>query len=519
MTQTIPLHNIQAFSKTFLDYIAGDSKLSPFYGSVPKIESFEIQMKSKAFSGEKRKVLFDSLNDQYKGFNISEEISGNIKSLLKETTYTVTTGHQLNIFGGPLYFIYKIITTINTAKELNKKYPDAHFVPVFWMASEDHDFEEVNHFNFFGKSWKWETSQKGAVGRFTLDGMDVLLKSLPEKSALFEKAYREHKTLSAATRYFVNELFGTDGLVIIDADDKILKKQFSEIVKDELLNKSSYTKVQKTSTQLEELGYEAQVHARELNLFYLENGLRERIIPVGNNYKVNNTDLVFSERDILEKVETEPEKFSPNVILRPVYQESILPNLAYIGGPAEVGYWLQLKQVFEHHKISFPILMPRNFALYVNKGSLSKIFKLSLEVQDFFQKEDQLKNNYLMKIAGTAFKLDEEQERTKELFLRIKNKASLIDKSMEATVLAELQKSIKILEELEKRLKKAEERKNETVITQLLSVKEKLFPGGSLQERSDNFLSFYLNDTNFINKIKRAFDPFNYSFYLLSENE
>ncbi|HWZ22425.1 MAG TPA: bacillithiol biosynthesis cysteine-adding enzyme BshC [Cytophagaceae bacterium] len=519
MTQTIPLRNTQAFSKIFLDYISGDSKLSSFYGAVPKIENFEAQMKSKSFAEEKRKLLFDSLDEQYKGFKISEEVWANVNSLLKTTTYTVTTGHQLNIFGGPLYFIYKIITTINTAKVLNEKYPNAHFVPVFWMATEDHDFEEINHFNFFAKSWKWETQQKGAVGRFTLDGMEALLKALPEKSALFEKAYSEHKSLSAATRYFVNELFGADGLVIIDADNSVLKKQFSGIVKDELLNKSSYVKVQKTSAQLEELGYEAQVHAREINLFYLENNLRERIIPNGNNYKVNNTDLVFSEKEILEKIETEPEKFSPNVILRPIYQECILPNLAYIGGPGELAYWLQLKEVFDYHKISFPILMPRSFALYINKGNFTKISKLSLEVQDFFQKEDQLKNSYLTKIAGAEFKLGEEQEKTKELFLGIKNKASLIDKTMEATVLAELQKAIKILEELEKRLKKAEERKNETAITQLLTVKEKLFPGGGLQERSDNFLSFYLNDTNFINKVKQSFDPFNYEFYVISEHE
>ncbi len=519
MTQTIPLQTTQAFSKTFLEYTLGNEKLRPFYGLSPEIENFEAQLNAKVFAEEKRQLLVDSLREQYKEFKISEAVANNITSLLKPTTYSITTGHQLNIFGGPLYFIYKIITTINTAKALNAKYPTNHFVPVFWMASEDHDFEEINNFNLFGKTCTWESQQKGAVGRFTLDGMEVLLDALPEKVSLFEKAYREHKTLSEATRYFVNELFGADGLVIIDADSRILKRQFSEIVKEELLHKSSFPLVQKTSSQLEDAGFEAQVHARELNLFYLENSFRERIISQGNTYKINNTALIFSEKEILEKLENEPEKFSPNVILRPLYQECILPNLAYIGGPAEVVYWLQLKAVFEFHKIPFPILIPRNFALYITKGNLAKLSKLDIDVESLFWKEEVLKNEYLTKIAGAEFKLDAEQSTLAKLFLGIKEKALAIDKTMEATVMADFQKSLKILEELEKRLKKAEERKNETAITQLLTIKEKLFPKGGLQERSDNFLSFYINDTAFIDKLKAMFNPFDYSFYILGEDE
>jgi bacillithiol biosynthesis cysteine-adding enzyme BshC len=519
MTQTIPLQSTNAFSKTFLDYISGDSKLTSFYGLSPVIENFAEQIKAKTFSEDKRQVLFDSLQSQYEGFTVSMEVAKNLNALLKPTTYTVTTGHQLNIFGGPLYFIYKIITTINTAKVLNEKYKEFHFVPVFWMASEDHDFEEINHFNLFGKTWQWTTEQKGAVGRFNLDGMDILLSSLPEKMHLFEKAYLEHGTLSAATRYFVNELFGEDGLIIIDADRKELKKIFSDIVKEEIISKSSHALVEKTSSALDNIGYEPQVHARAINLFYMESNRRERIIPQGDQYKINNTELTFSEKEILEKIENEPEKFSPNVILRPVYQECILPNLAYIGGPAEVVYWLQLKDIFKYHKIPFPILMPRNFALYINKTNVSKLSKLSLNIEAFFEKEEKLKNDFLIKISEAEFKLNDEQEEIKQLFAGIKNKAGTIDKTMEATVMAELQKVLKVLEDLEKRLKKAEERKNETAISQLLNLKSKLFPEGGLQERSDNFLSFYAGNPGWLKTMKETFDGFNYSFYILSERE
>jgi len=519
MITTIPLHSTNAFSKTFLDYISGESTLIPFYGLAPRIENFSSQLISKSFSTEKRQVLFDALQNQYQGFELSKNVSKNLEALLKMHTYTVTTGHQLNIFGGPLYFIYKILTTINTAKQLNLHYTDSNFVPVFWMASEDHDFDEINNFNLFGKNWQWASEQKGAVGRFNPEGMKDLLDSLPEKINLFEKAYRTHKTLSGATRYFVNELFGEDGLIILDGDCRELKKLFSDTIKTEIVKKTAHSFVQKTSLELEAIGYEAQVHAREINLFYLEDGLRERIIPILYTYKINNTDMVFSEKEILEKVESEPEKFSPNVVLRPLYQETILPNLAYIGGPAEVIYWLQLKEVFVHYNMPFPILMPRNFALYINKGNVSKLSKLSLSIEELFVKEEELKNDYLVKISKGEFRLDAEQEEIKKLFAGIKDRAGLIDKTMEATVMAELQKSIKILEELEKRLKRAEERKNETAITQLLNLKAKLFPGGGLQERSDNFMNFYSSDSGFIDKLKAAFDPFNYSFYILTESD
>jgi uncharacterized protein YllA (UPF0747 family) len=196
-----------------------------------------------------------------------------------------------------------------------------------------------------------------------------------------------------------------------------------------------------------------------------------------------------------------------------------LPNLAYIGGPGEIAYWLQLKDVFTHFKIPFPILMPRNFALYLNKGNVSKLSKLSLNIEAFFEKEEKLKNDFLIKISEGEFKLNDEQEEIKKIFAGIKDKAGVIDKTMEATVMAELQKALKIMEDLEKRLKKAEERKNETVITQLLNLKAKLFPEGGLQERSDNFLSFYAGNPGWLKNIQESFDAFNYSFYILSESE
>jgi bacillithiol biosynthesis cysteine-adding enzyme BshC len=518
MIQKISLEKTQAFSKTFLDYMAGAPALDEFYGYKPLIENFSKQIADKNFSSEKRTVLVDALKQQYHSFSVTPLVQANIEALQDAKTFTVTTGHQLNIFGGPLYLIYKIITTIRMAQQLADRYPEYRFVPVFWMASEDHDFEEINHFNLFGKKWSWETTQRGAVGRFALHGMETLLDSLPEKIALFEAAYRSERTLAEATRYYVNELFGKDGLVILDADQPSLKKLFAPVVEEELLQQQVHELVEKTSNALVQKGYDAQIHARPINLFYLQNQSRERIIKDGEIYKINNTERTFSEEEILEQVRLHPENFSPNVVLRPLYQEIILPNLAYIGGPAEVIYWLQLKTVFEKHQETFPILIPRNFGLVVNKANQNRMEKLGLSITELFDPEDKLKNNYLLKITQAEFKLEQERAAIQTLFAGIKDKAGSIDKTMESVVMADQQKVFKVLEDLEKRLKKAEERKNDTVLTQVLNLKAKLFPNGTLQERSYNFLNFQINDPDFIEKLKGAFEPFDYSFYIIGEH-
>ncbi len=519
MNQKIPFSLTNTFSKLFLDYISEDISLAKFYGLFPKLENFKSQIENKNFTHECRKNLVEALQKQYRNMPITPNVIANIERLLDSKTYTVTTGHQLAVFGGPLYFIYKIITTINTAKELAKNYPDYKFVPVFWMASEDHDFEEINHFHLFGKTWVWESNQKGAVGRMNVEGLDKLVDSLPEKVAVFEKAYKEKRSLAEATRYFIHELFGEDGLVIVDGDDPFLKKEFAIHVKDELENKVSYSLVTNTSTEIQKLGYSTQVNPREINLFYLDGDIRERIVYDGARYRVNNTSLVFSKEEISKLVDSNPEKFSPNVILRPLYQEVILPNLAYIGGPAEVIYWLQLKAVFEHHKIAMPIIMPRNFCLFLSKSNKAKLEKLNLRVEELFLTDEKYKSILVAKYAEEDFSLEVELKKLAAVFENIKEKAGKIDKTMEPVTMAELQKGIKGIQDLEKKLKKIEEKKNEGMIVQASQLKSKLFPHGSLQERYDNYLNFQLNNPKFIEQLKMNFNPFDYSFYVLSENE
>ncbi len=512
----IELQNTHQFSPIFLDYLNGKEALKTFYHLPPVPESFQQQIQQKKFPAERRQALVQVLKEQYSRLSLTQAEEQNIARLKEETTFTVTTGHQLNIFTGPLYFIYKIVTTINTCRELQKKYPQHHFVPVYWMASEDHDFEEISHFRLFGQTYKWETDQKGPVGAFSPDGLNQVLEKLPEPVPLFEKAYTQNTTLAAAVRQYVHELFGESGLLVLDSSHPQLKATFSNVIKADLLENKANALVEQTSAQLQEMDYKAQVFPREINFFYMKEGLRERIVKEDGKFQVLNTSISFSEERLLQELKEHPEYFSPNVIMRPLYQEWILPNLAYIGGPAEVSYWLQLKAVFDHFDALFPLLMPRNFALVVNKASQNKLEKTGLAAAELFKDTHQLKQQLLEENAEQEMSLAEESKELEALFARIQEKAAAVDKSLEGFVGAEAAKSQKSLDNIEKRIKKSEERRHETTLKQVDSLKDKLFPDNSLQERKDNFLNFYINDPEFIDKLSNKLEPFDFRFHILT---
>ncbi|BDD10100.1 putative cysteine ligase BshC [Fulvitalea axinellae] len=508
------------FSPIFLEYLNNAEKLRPFFSRCPELENFGAQIEEKQFSAEKRQILRDSLLAQYEGIEISAELQNNIGSLLDPNTYTVTTGHQLNIFTGPLYFILKIITAIKVCEDLKQRYPERNFVPVYWAATEDHDFEEINHFNLFGTKYTWNTDQKGPVGRFDTASIQGLIDSLPEKPELFVKAYSESKTLASAVRKYINGLFGASGLVMIDGDRPELKALFSHVVKSDLQEHKANDSVNEYSQKLESLGYKAQVFPRKINFFYMEDGLRERIIPEEDGtYSVLNTELKFEKEELLDLVDSHPERFSPNVALRPLYEETILPNLTYIGGPGELAYWLQLKGVFETYGERFPILFPRAFAMVISKANLKKMEKAEISVAELFLPENELKELLTKRHGDADYEISTELAELAQVFEKIKAKAGEVDKSLTGFVGAEQAKALKSAKNIEKRLRKAEEQKAERAIAQAKAVTDKLFPNGGLQERHDNFLNFQLNNPDFIGQLTQAINAFDFRFNILTEEQ
>jgi len=497
------------FSSLINDYLNEKPELKALYHRFPNLENFKLQLeeKGKNFNGNinnneklKRYVLVSVLEKQYQSIVASETTLNNIKLLNEYNTFTITTGHQLNLFTGPLYFLYKIISTINLCKELKSEFPENNFVPIYWMATEDHDFEEINYFIFKHKKISWTRESFGPVGRLSTDGLsDVLAvfeseiglgKNAESLKNLFKKAYLEHSNLAEATRFLANELFAKEGLVIIEGDDADLKKSFIPYIKNELLHQTAFAEVNKTIPLLE--SYLVQVNPREINLFYIEDHLRERIVFENGKYAVLNTKLTFSEEEILKEVDNHPEKFSPNVLLRPLYQEVILPNLCYIGGGGELAYWLELKSFFESQHVTFPILLLRNSVLLATKKQAAKADKLQLTWRDLFLNQQELFTQKTKLLSDFTIDFSSQKEALKKQFEELYKMAEVTDKSFLGAVKAQETKQIIGLENLEKRLLKAEKRVHQEQLNRIIALQNELFPNQSLQERKLNFSEFYV---------------------------
>ena len=523
----IPFQKTGFFSKMMLDYLEQKENIKPFYNNFAHLEGFKKQIKEKEQSYEttSRTVLVNALKNQYKNFNVSEKTDKNIKNLKLQNTFTVTTGHQLNLFTGPLYFLYKILSTINLCEELSAKFTKQNFVPVYWMATEDHDFDEINYFNFKGRKVQWNREDGGGVGRFSTEGLQEVFNVFSNQltnsknavfiKKLFSDAYLKHENLADATRYIANELFSDYGLVIIDGDDTNLKQLFSPIVKDELENETSFKEVSKTILDLEK-NYKIQVNPREINLFYLGDDFRERIIFENGIYKVNNTEITFSKAEILKEVDKNPKAFSPNVIMRPLYQEVILPNLCYIGGGGEMAYWLELKNYFEKVNIPFPVLLLRNSVQVISEKQAKKLQKLNITIEELFLNQYDLLSKKVTENSDIQINFDEKIKFLENQFLELKVIAKQTDVSFVNAVNAQERKQIKGLENLQKRLLKAEKKRQKDLVDRIKLLQNEILPNQSLEERQRNFSEYYMEyGSSFIKALKGALKPLQLEFIVL----
>src|SRR5665213_2654278 len=519
------------FSHTLTDYLDDVKALRPFYNSRPDLNGFNELLKNKRVVAN-RNILVDVLNEQYgpeyenrAGF---ERVSATISSLGLPNTYTITTGHQLNILGVPLSFIYKIVTAIKLSQQLKQHFADKNFVPVYWMASEDHDFAEINYTNIGGKKVHWWYEASGATGRINPDTIRQALnqykgvlgigKQADQLAEIVEYAYTRFDKLADATRYFVNALFGKYGLVIIDADDHRFKRQFAPIMTSDIIEQHSFKNISTTNEKLVQLGVHIQVNPREINFFYLLDGLRERIEFDGHRYQVLNSEISFTEAELKQEINQHPERFSPNVVMRPLYQECILPDLAYIGGGAEIVYWLELKSTFGHYNIDFPILILRNSGLLISKDQAAKIKKMDLDAIDLFQPIDAIKNNWVKKHSEHTLSLQEELNELSSIFEKIKQRAKKVDNTLVPSAEAVYARLKHAIGNLEKKLVRAEKQNYHVRLEQIDQIKHDLFPKDSLQERSENFGLFYVKwGQIFIDELIKNFEPLAFKFTVLTE--
>lgn len=515
------------FSSLVLDYLNKNESIVSFFGNSPELDGMAKQVEIKTgFSNEFRQKLVRQLQAQYAGLSMTDDVRQNIDALADANTFTVTTGHQLCLFTGPLYSVYKILHVISLAQKLNTDFPEKHLVPVFWMASEDHDFDEVNHVKIGAETLVWNAESGDGVGRITTEKIhpliDELSNKLPKGNNADDlindlKAAYSKKNLAAATRDLVNKWFGKYGLVVIDGDDVELKKAMIPAFEKELLENTSYNCVSKTNQKLS-AHYKIQVTPREINLFYLEGGHRGRIEKVDSNYTVVDRDLSWSESEILDELRTHPERFSPNVLLRPLYQETILPNIAYIGGGGEVAYWAQLKDMFAAFNVPFPIVVLRQSVQISPKRIDRKRQKLDLTYEELFKPEHEITTAFVKRQRNFEAEMAPIREAFRKLHQQLENIATSENPDFKRTVFGQQTMLMKRLDHLEKRLIRSAKKKDTDRSRMLHEIKVVLQPGGGLQERKDNIVPFLAEyGKSLFDAILQAIDPLNFEFITLHE--
>ena len=243
----------------------------------------------------------------------------------------------------------------------------------------------------------------------------------------------------------------------------------------------------------------------------------QRIEKYKSSYKVKETDILFSEDEIIREINNFPERFSPNVLLRPFFQEKILPNLAYIGGGSEIAYWLQLKSFFNHKALTFPILAVRSSVLLVSDKTLKKCKKLDIKISDLFLNNHELSKFYLTKIGELKIDLSDLKKTVKDNFIKLHALSLKTDKSFLGALKAQEKKQLNGLDNLEKKLFRAQKKKHKEKLERLILIKKELFPNNSLQERQINFSEFYKNyGQEFIDILIDNLIPFNNNFLVIS---
>ena len=490
------------FNAIVTDYVNAAPALRPFYKHPVTPDGIKAAIHAREEFATDRKLLVTVLNDQYAQASLQGNalVDANINKLLQPTTFSICTAHQPNIFTGYLYFIYKVLHVVKIAEQLKAAHPTYDFVPVYYMGSEDADLEELSKVFLHGEKLVWDTKQTGSVGRMKPKGVEVLIERIAgelsvqphgqELIQLLKSSYIGAPDIQTATFRLVHQLFAAFGVVVLIADEPRLNRSMLRVFADDLFLQKPSDLVKKTTTALEK-NYKVQANPRNINLFYLKDQLRNRIEKMGDEWVVVDTDLRFDEAALRQELETHPDRFSPNVILRGLYQETILPNIIFVGGGGELAYWLELGDLFKAYGVPYPVQVLRNSFLLLEPRALALQHKIGIDTDDIFKKEDQLLNELVQRDSAVQVHLSNEIRDAAAFYQHVQGIAAKVDASLLPHVASLQKRMLHQLGELEKKLLRAEKRKFSDQSRQLASFKAISFPKGNLQERSENFMPYY----------------------------
>lgn len=502
-SKTLSFEDVPQFSAFDKTYQTQTERFEELLGRLPVPDSFgdQIEAKKKSYTYDRAKLV-ELISQQYSRLIEGHQlIPESLETLKGENTFTIITAHQPSLFTGPLYYIFKIASAIVYARQLNQDYSDFQILPVFIIGGEDHDFEEINHFYYRTQKFTWQQDEGGAVGRLStqniqsvLDDLGTHLKSSFYGKQIYEllsKAYLEHKTLGDATHYFIAQLFKDTELVIAQMDEPEFKKGFSPMIREEILEERSQSLIIDQQKKLQKLGFQPQAFVREINFFYLTQGGRHRIEQKGDTFSVVNTDISLSAKEMLHEIQNAPQRFSPNVVMRPIYQEFIFPNLAYVGGGGELAYWMDRKQQFEAFGLEFPVLIRRHSGFLIKNKDLDRLDEFPWELKDWLQDADELIKKYIQELHPSEMDFTSSYKELGRLFDTLKPEMKELDANYAYSVEAARVDALKTIRRLEKKAMRALKRKEENAISKIRHLRNILIPEGKLQERHDNIIEWY----------------------------
>ena len=505
---------LDAFPDLFVDYCADFEAVADFYPGDWRDEATRrTTAKQAAQRPADRDVLADVLIEQNEAWGGGAATHQNIETLRDPESIAIVTGQQVGLFTGPLYTIYKTLTTLRLADEWAEQ-TGRPVVPVFWVEGEDHDFEEIATAHVLERNEDVPLSyapgapdNPGAVGRLRLtDAIEDVLGRLDDalppsdfKPGLMERvraAYQPGTRIEDAFAHLLRSLFEGDGLVFMNPDDARLKGLTRPLFRKEINDpQAPVARIEATSQALRDRGYHAQVHARPTNLFWLDDDGRYPI-DLGDNghFVLRGTDRTWSRDDLLARLDASPERFSPNVVLRPLMQDHLLPTAAYVAGPGEVSYFAQYGDVYDWAGLAQPLIHPRASVSLV-EGKVQKVLdKYDLSVADFRADLDALFQDVVVDAmeAGVDEAFQKATTQMHKALNDLKPEVEGVDRSLTSSVEATRAALVEEMNDLKQRTVRAEKRQQEEVRAQLQKAHVNLRPGGTLQERRINVL-YYLN--------------------------
>ncbi|MGB9696870.1 MAG: bacillithiol biosynthesis cysteine-adding enzyme BshC [Ignavibacteria bacterium] len=518
----VEYRNLPDVNDLFLDYISEPSKVEAFFNGVfsdPAAFSKVINQKKNNYPPESitRNVLCDILTKQNKLFGAGEKVFLNIEKLRNEKTFAVVTGQQVGILTGNIYTLYKAINTLQLSNLLSEKYPDYQFVPVFWMETDDHDFLEVNSINVLNAGNKiqkisyFENGQEqerylkpissivfdNSITKFIDELQECLLETefSPKLIDLIRDCYQPGVSFPVAFGRFFQLLLGDVGIILLNPADIEIKNLVIPIFEKELRNyPRSCESVIEISAVIEQT-YEPQVKPRPINLFFTYQGNRYAIEPKTDGaFGLRNSRQKFSEEELFSILYTNPECFSPNVVLRPITQDYLLPTVTYIAGPSEIAYFSQLKEVYSLFDVPMPIIYPRSSVTLVERRVAAFFDKYELPLELFYE-EGLLRNKMMYKVNEIKVEdiFADYFDEINAVTYKLTGKIEQIDKSLTEGLKNRKDKYLEIIENFQRKFLDVQAKLNETNVSKLQTYLNMLYPEGVLQER-------FFNITYFVNK-------------------